>query len=147
MKGVASSMFHTMLFPHNGKIVTVDQLTHYEPHISTNFNNILPLIGAHLDISPVIEVGLGRFQDTSLLGTYQGDLPLILPLYYSEVCLITSVTTKPTSHPSSEDPTLHPSPYISSAEYPPEITHVTHETPAWKMLPQALTQIRFFTHN
>jgi hypothetical protein len=32
MKAVASSVFRTMMFPHNGKIVTIDQLTHYEPN-------------------------------------------------------------------------------------------------------------------
>jgi hypothetical protein len=34
MKAVASSVFRTMMFPHNGKIVTIDQLTHYEPNHS-----------------------------------------------------------------------------------------------------------------
>jgi hypothetical protein len=44
MKAVASSVFRTMMFPHNGKIVTIDQLTHYEPNHSTNIDNILPLV-------------------------------------------------------------------------------------------------------
>jgi hypothetical protein len=44
MKFMASSVFHTMLFPHNGKIVTIDQLTHYEPNHSGNIDNVLPLI-------------------------------------------------------------------------------------------------------
>jgi hypothetical protein len=29
MKAIASSVFHTMMFPHNGKNATIDQLTHY----------------------------------------------------------------------------------------------------------------------
>ena len=32
MKAVASSMFHTMMFPFNGKLVTLDQLSYYNPH-------------------------------------------------------------------------------------------------------------------
>jgi hypothetical protein len=32
MKAVASSIFRTIMFPHNGKIVTIDQVTHYEPN-------------------------------------------------------------------------------------------------------------------
>jgi hypothetical protein len=43
MKFVASFVFHTMMFPHNGKIVTVDQITHYEPNHSSNIDDILPL--------------------------------------------------------------------------------------------------------
>jgi hypothetical protein len=76
MKAVASSVFCTMIFPHNGKVVTVDQLTHYEPFPSTYLDNILPLIMAHSDISPVVEIDPRIFQDPSLLGTYQGDPPL-----------------------------------------------------------------------
>jgi hypothetical protein len=44
MKAVASSVFSTIMFPHNGKIVTIDQVSHYEPNPSANLDNILPLI-------------------------------------------------------------------------------------------------------
>jgi hypothetical protein len=78
--------------PHNGKVITmVDQLTHYEPHPTMNLDNILPLIGAQLEISPVMEMGPGIFQDPSLLGTYQGDPPCIPPSDSSQVCTITYV--------------------------------------------------------
>jgi hypothetical protein len=50
MKAVASSVFRTMMFPHNGKIVTIDQLTHYEPNHSANIGNIIPLV----HVSPMI---------------------------------------------------------------------------------------------
>jgi len=43
MKVVASSVFHMMMFPHNGKIVTINQLTHYEPNHSANIDKILLL--------------------------------------------------------------------------------------------------------
>jgi hypothetical protein len=49
MKAVASSVFRTMMFPHNGKIITIDQLTHYEPNHSTNIDNILPLVRTSSD--------------------------------------------------------------------------------------------------
>jgi len=82
MKAMTSFMFHTMIFPQNGKVITIDQLTHYEPHPTMNLDNILPLIGEQLDISPVMEMGLGIFQFPSLLVTYQGDPPFISPLEY-----------------------------------------------------------------
>jgi len=44
MKFVVSFVFCTMLFPHNGKVVTINQLTHYEPNYLGNIDNIIPLI-------------------------------------------------------------------------------------------------------
>jgi len=44
MQDVASSIFCTMLFHHNGNIFTIDQLTHHEPNQLGNIDNILPLI-------------------------------------------------------------------------------------------------------
>jgi hypothetical protein len=80
MKEVASSIFCTMLFPHNGKIVTIDQLTHYEPNHSDNIDNVLPLIWSSVDISSVVDIGPRIFQDPSLLGSYQGDPPITPPI-------------------------------------------------------------------
>ena len=31
MKAVASFVFQTMMFPHNARIITIDQVSHYEP--------------------------------------------------------------------------------------------------------------------
>jgi hypothetical protein len=72
MKVVASSMFHMMMFPHNGKIVTIDQLTHYEPNDFANIDNILPLVRTSLDAFLVIDIDPGIFNNPSLLGTYHG---------------------------------------------------------------------------
>jgi hypothetical protein len=58
MKAVASSMLRTMMFPHNEKIVTIDQLTHYKPTHSDNIDNILPLVHASLDVFLVINIGV-----------------------------------------------------------------------------------------
>jgi hypothetical protein len=44
MKAISSSVFSTMMFPHNGKIITIDQLTHYDPNHFSNIDNILPLV-------------------------------------------------------------------------------------------------------
>jgi hypothetical protein len=62
MKWVASPVFHMMMFPHNGKIVTIDQLTNYEPNHSTNNDNILPLVRAISYAFPVIDIGPGIFK-------------------------------------------------------------------------------------
>jgi hypothetical protein len=88
MKAVASSIFRTMMFPHNGKIVTIDQVSHYEPNPSSNLNNILPVIHTNQDTYPLIEMGPGIFKDPSLLGTYHGAPPLLHPA--NQVCIISS---------------------------------------------------------
>jgi hypothetical protein len=90
MKAVASSVFRTIMFPHNGKIVTIDQVSHYEPNPSANLDNILPLIHANQDIYPLVDMGPGMFKDSSLLGTYHGAPPLLPP---SQVCAISSKET------------------------------------------------------
>jgi len=35
-KVVYSSVFHMMMFPHDGKVITIDHLTYYEPHPSNH---------------------------------------------------------------------------------------------------------------
>ena len=79
MKAVASSIFRTIMFPHNGKIVTIDQVSHYDPNPSANLDNILPLIHTKQDVYPLIEMGPGIFKDPSLLGTYHGATPVLHP--------------------------------------------------------------------
>jgi hypothetical protein len=90
MKVVASSVFQTIMFPHNGKIVTIDKVSHYEPNPSANLDNILPLIHTNQDVYPLIEMGPSIFKDPSLLGTYHGAPPLLPP---SQVCVVSSKET------------------------------------------------------
>jgi hypothetical protein len=93
MKAIASSVFHTMMFPHNRKIVTIDQLTHYEPNHSANIDNILPLVRTSSDAFSVIDIGPGIFKDPSLLGTYHGAPPLLNPSISAQVCVVSSNRT------------------------------------------------------
>jgi hypothetical protein len=76
------------MFPHNGKIVTIDQVSHYEPNPSANIDNILPLIHTSHDAYPLIEMGPKIFKDPSLLGTYHGAPPLLHPS--NQVCIVSS---------------------------------------------------------
>jgi hypothetical protein len=88
MKVVASSVFRTMLFPHNGKIVTIEQVSHYKPNPSTNIDNIIPLIHTSHDAYPLVEMCPRIFKDPSLLGTYHGSPPLLHPS--NQVCIVSS---------------------------------------------------------
>jgi len=93
MKAVASSMFITIIFPHNWKVLKVEKMKHYEPLPTKNLDNILPLIGAHHKFPSFVEMGPRIFKDSSLLHTYQGEQHFVSSLDFSQVCTITYVTT------------------------------------------------------
>jgi hypothetical protein len=153
MKAVASSIFRTIMFPHNGKIVTIDQVTHYEPNPSASLDNILPLIHTNQDMHPFIEMGPGMFKDPSLLGTYHGAPPLLPP---HQVCGVSSqkTLTEDTLPPqeASVIPDVSPVAAPLSQESPANSsTPTVHEpTPPqgpnslWETVPRPLTQIPFF---
>jgi hypothetical protein len=86
MNHVASSVFRMMMFTHNGNIITIDQVSHYEPNPSSNIDNILSVVQTNPDAYPLIEMGPKIFKDPSLLGTYHGAPPLIHPS--TQVCVI-----------------------------------------------------------
>jgi hypothetical protein len=93
MKAIASSVFRTMMFPHNEKIVTIDQLTHYEPNHSANIDNILPLVHVSPNDFSVANIGPELFQDPSMLGTCQGAPPSLNPSFSAQVCVVSSKRT------------------------------------------------------
>jgi hypothetical protein len=154
MKAVSTSVFQTMMFPHNGKIVTIDQVSHYEPNLYANIDNILPLIHTGHDAYPLIEMGPRIFKDPSLLGTYHGAPPLLHPS--NQVCTVSSNGTDiEDTLPSREAYIISDVPLV--AELPPHEPPVNSLTPpvhdftppqghilVWEKVPQALTQIPFF---
>jgi hypothetical protein len=149
MKAVASSVFRTMMFPHNGKIVTIDQVSHYKPNPSANIDNILPLIHMSHDAYPLIEMGPGIFKDPSLLGTYHGAPPLLHPS--NQVCIISSNGTHTEDIlPPREASIIFDVPLI--IELPPHEPPMISSTPpvhdstspqghilVWETVPQAIT--------
>jgi hypothetical protein len=142
------------MFPHNGKIVTINQVSYYEPNPSTNLDNIFPLIHTNQDAYPLIEMGLGIFKDPSLLGTYHGAPPLLHPA--NQVCVISSNRThiEDVCHPreASVIPDVPTVTEILLPEPPAHsLTPVVHEStspqghsPVWETVPPPLTQIPFF---
>jgi hypothetical protein len=153
MKAVESSVFRTIMFPHNGKIVTIDQVSHYEPNPSANLDNILPLIHTNKDAYPLVEMGPGIFKDPALLGTYHGAPPLLPP---NHICVVSSNRTHmEDAHPPQEASVI-PDVSIVAASLPQEppvnsSTPTVHEStppqgpnPIWETVPRPLTQIPFF---
>jgi hypothetical protein len=153
MKAVASPVFRTIMFPHNGKIVTIDQVSHYEPNPSANLDNILPFIHTNKDVYPLVEMGPGIFKYPSLLGTYHGAPPLLPP---NHICVVSSNPTHTeNAHPPQEASVI---PGVSTVATPlPQkplahsSTPTVHEStspqgpsPIWESVPRPLTQIPFF---
>jgi hypothetical protein len=62
---VVSSLFRVLRFPHEGKIVTVDQLSFFS---SGSSNGNVPYVG-NTEI-PYESVGAGLFKDSALMGTF-----------------------------------------------------------------------------
>jgi hypothetical protein len=142
------------MFPHNRKIITIDQVSHYEPNPSANIDNILPFVHTNHEAYPLIEMGPGIFKDPSLLGTYHGAPPLIHPS--NQVCVISSKRTdiEDTLPPSEAslisdvplvaEPLPHEPPVNSLTPLVHDFTSPQGHIPVWETVPQAITQIPFF---
>ena len=69
MDAIASSLFHIVCFPHEGRIVTVDQLDFSPVYPNASSDSTIPLVK---DTKPLVEnLWVGMY--TSLMGTF--DLP------------------------------------------------------------------------
>jgi hypothetical protein len=104
MTTIASSVFRCVQFPHQGKIVTVDQLDFYTPDARIPATNNIPFLGDH----PVMyeSVGVGLLKDSSLMGTF----PTPLPLTAHHIAAVNMILTMPYQSLESSDPWIVPSP-------------------------------------
>jgi hypothetical protein len=156
MKAVASSVFRTIMFPHNGKIVTIDQLTHYEPNHPANIGNIVPLVHVCPNDFPVAHNGPRLFQDPPMVGTCQETQPFLNPSFSAQVCVVSSKSTDMEDALPPQEASVIPDVPIVAEPLPPEppapsSTPTVHEStssqehsPVWETVPQPLTQIPFF---
>jgi hypothetical protein len=143
-----------MMFPHNRKISTIDQVSHYDPNPSSNIDNILPLVHTSFETYPINEMGPIIFKYPSLLGTYHGAPPLIHPS--TQVCVISSngIETGDILPPTeasllSDVPLvteLLPEEFLGNSPAPhvPDVTLPQGHIPVWETIPQDITQIPFF---
>jgi hypothetical protein len=154
MKVVSSSTIRTMMFTHNGKIITIDQVSHYEPNPYSNIDNILPLIHMNPKAYPLIAMGPRILKDPSLLGTYHGAPPLLHPS--NQVCVISSKgSDMEYTLPPREDSIISDVPLVAklpphdplaNSSTPPihDFTSPQGHIPVWEIVPQDITQIPFF---
>lgn len=66
------------MFPHDEKIITIDQLTYYEKNTLTPPNGVLTIITSSLKlVTNYSEFGPNKFIPSTLLGKFTRDPPLI----------------------------------------------------------------------
>ena len=120
MRAIASIVFHLMMFPHEGKIVMVDQLSYHDPQglmapvnvihtintidpqgITTH-SNVIPMVNTMVDnipASPLLNVGPGLFADTIMMAPF----PLVYPPPTKNgtayLCMVSSSTVAPKQQP------------------------------------------------
>jgi hypothetical protein len=95
---VASSVFRCVQFPHQGKIVTIDQLDFCTPDARIPATNNIPFLGDH----PVTyeSVGVGLLKYSSLMGTF----PTPLPPTAHHIAAINMISNFPYQSLESSDP-------------------------------------------
>ena len=77
MSVVTYTIFHKMCFPHEGNIVTINQLNYYEPTFVTSLKSIISLMSNDQYSTPLTGVTPGFYKDFSLLGAFFSPPPLI----------------------------------------------------------------------
>jgi hypothetical protein len=103
MHAVMSTLFRVLRFPHQGKVVTVDQLAFF--NTDTHTGNV-PFIA---NTPPGYEnVGVGLLKDSSLMGTFPIPPPPNIPSPL--VASINMISTMPCELPISADPWIVPDP-------------------------------------
>jgi hypothetical protein len=104
MTVVASSVFQCAQFPHQGKIVTIDQLDFCTPDARTPVTNNILFFGDH----PVTyaSVGVGLLKYSSLMGTF----PTPIPPTTHHIATVNMILTMPYQSLESFDPWIVPSP-------------------------------------
>jgi hypothetical protein len=104
MSVVSSSIFQCVQFPHQGKIVTVDQLDSCTTNARAPATNNIPFLGDHKITYESIGVGLLKY--SSLMGTF----PTPLPPTTHHISTIDMILTTDYQSLESSDPWIVPSP-------------------------------------
>jgi hypothetical protein len=86
MTVVTSLVFCIFQFPHEGKIVTVDQIDYCNPYLHNSPMNNVPFLGSSLEYE---SVGVGLLKYSSLMGIFP--LP---PLDTPKVATLNMISTE-----------------------------------------------------
>jgi hypothetical protein len=101
---VASSVFQCVQFPHQGKIVIVDQLDFCTTDAHVPATDNIPFLGDHMITYESVGVGLLKYY--SLMGTF----PTPLPPTTHHIATIDMISTMAYQYLESSDPWIVPCP-------------------------------------
>ena len=88
MRAIASTVYRPVHFPHQGKIVSIDQLDYCTPNVRFDIVANVPLVS---NSHPVLElIGVGLFKDPCLMGVF---LPPIPDAFVAPINMISSIDT------------------------------------------------------
>jgi hypothetical protein len=77
MNVATSSIFHIIMFPHNGKIITIGKITYHPPSASNSPISAISAINNAL--FPPNTIGLRIFKDVLMLDVYHEYSPIPSP--------------------------------------------------------------------
>ena len=87
MHAVSSTVYRLVHFPHQGKIVSIDQLDYYSPNVRFDAATNVLWVNSHA----VLElIGAGLFKDPCLMGVFP---PLFPDAFVAPINMISSVGT------------------------------------------------------
>ena len=116
MRAISSTVFHLMMFPHEGKIVTVDQLTYHDPqgltaptnfiptittvesHRATTHGNFIPvtnIVVENTPSSPLLNVGPRLFTNPTMMAPFPLVSPPLTQKQTVDLCMVSSSITAP----------------------------------------------------
>jgi hypothetical protein len=104
MTVIALLVFRCVQFPHQGKIVTVDQLDFCMTDSRAPATNNIPFLGDHKITYE--NIGVGLLKDSSLMGTF----PTPLPPTTHHIAIIDMISTTTYQSLGSSDPWIVPHP-------------------------------------
>jgi hypothetical protein len=118
MKAIASTIFRLLRFPHQGKIVTINQLDYCTPNLCPNANSTMPLISEYESVAQ--SIGVGMFKDPCLMGVFP-----LSPPHIPNMDPINMISSS-----GSYDSRITPSPISSSlpvSQYPIPLPSPSHD--------------------
>jgi hypothetical protein len=104
MTVIASSMFRCVQLPHQGKIITIDQLDFCTSDARALVTNNIPFLGDHKVTYE--SIGVGLLKDYRLMGTF----PTPLPPTTHHISTVNMISTMAYQSLESFDPWIVPSP-------------------------------------
>jgi len=88
MLAITSLVFRKMCFPHEGKIITIDQLNYYELTSVTSLESIISSVSDKQSSTPLTSVSTRVYKYSSLFGAFPRPPPPILEPNCMSVCML-----------------------------------------------------------